>query len=114
MSATAAAIGAIVIASLLMLLSIPLVMRSIPMNPDYGFRWKEAFESDRNWYEINAHGGWCMLIGNLPLLLLAVFSLIRPGAISDFPVIGGLVFWISMMVIIVLSYACAQRIHKKT
>jgi hypothetical protein len=51
------------------LLSLPLVLRKIPMNRIYGIRVPLAFVSERNWYAINAYGGkWLFAVG---LLLLA-------------------------------------------
>ncbi|MDO8988161.1 MAG: SdpI family protein [Sideroxyarcus sp.] len=46
---------------LAILLSLPLVLRIIPMNRRYGIRVREAFASQRNWYEINAYGGKLLL-----------------------------------------------------
>lgn len=113
MYTTVAAICAIVIAALLMGFSVPLIMRMIPMNGDYGFRLPEAFQSDEAWHEINVFGAWCMLLANVPLLILAVFALIRPRAIPDFPIVGGLVFCLSMIAVFVLTYRRAKKTGKK-
>lgn len=43
------------------LLSIPLILRLVPMNRIYGVRTPKAFASERNWYEINAFGGRVLL-----------------------------------------------------
>ena len=37
------------------LLSIPLILRKVPMNRAYGFRLKKAFVSENNWYALNRH-----------------------------------------------------------
>jgi len=113
MYTTATAICAIVIAALLMLLSVPLIMKAIPMNRDYGFRWPEAFRSNEDWHEINVFGGWCTLIANLPLLILALLTLLRPGLFPDFPILGGLVFCLSMMTVLILTYAHAKRTGRR-
>ncbi len=39
------------------LVSLPLVLRRVPMNKVYGVRLRRSFSSERNWYEINAYGG---------------------------------------------------------
>ncbi len=44
------------------LVSIPLVLRKIPMNGAYGIRIPKAFVSQRNWYEINAYGGKLLIV----------------------------------------------------
>jgi uncharacterized membrane protein len=51
------------------LVSVPLILRLVPKNHIYGIRTPRAFVSERNWYDINAFGGWvflvfgCILIG---------------------------------------------------
>lgn len=47
-----------------MIISVPLILRMIPMNRAYGIRVRKAFNSDRHWYEINAYGGkWLFIFG---------------------------------------------------
>jgi uncharacterized membrane protein len=53
------------------LVSLPLVMRQVPMNRFYGVRLPEAFASSRNWYEINAYGGRLLLAFGLFLIAFA-------------------------------------------
>jgi SdpI/YfhL protein family len=53
------------------LVSLPLVMRLVPMNRFYGVRVREAFASRRNWYEINAYGGRLLLAFGLFLIAFA-------------------------------------------
>jgi len=55
---------------LTVLVSIPLVLRMVPMNHLYGVRIPKAFFSRENWYEINAYGGKLLL--GFGLFLLAV------------------------------------------
>jgi hypothetical protein len=38
-------------------LSLPLVLRKVPMNDLYGIRIPAALESEQRWYDINAYGG---------------------------------------------------------
>jgi hypothetical protein len=54
----------------LVVVSVPLVMRRVPMNRVYGVRVREAFVSERNWYEINAYGG--RLFAVFGVLLMAI------------------------------------------
>ncbi len=58
--------------ALIALISIPLVLRKVPMNRAYGVRIPKAFVSDENWYEINAYGGKLLLGFGLFLLVFAV------------------------------------------
>ena len=56
------------------LLSIPLILRVVPMNRIYGIRVREAFVSDRNWYQINSFGGVLILAFGLFLLGFGYFG----------------------------------------
>ncbi len=47
---------------LVVAISIPLVLRKVPMNGAYGVRVRKSFVSDSNWYEINAYGGRLLLV----------------------------------------------------
>ncbi len=54
-------------ALLIILVCIPLIKRRIKMNRLYGVRIKKSFESEENWYAINAYGGkqfaiWSLLM----------------------------------------------------
>ena len=59
-------------------LSIPLVMRKIPMNHFYGFRLKKSFTSDENCYNINQYGGRQLIFWSIPLLVLGVLTIFFP------------------------------------
>lgn len=52
---------------IILIVSLPLIYRKVPMNPFYGIRIPAAFESNQRWYDINAYGGrqmagWSSLI----------------------------------------------------
>jgi hypothetical protein len=57
------------------LLSVPLILRKVPMNRVYGIRIRKAFVSQQNWYEINAYGGKLLLIFGLSLLAYGWISI---------------------------------------
>ncbi len=54
--------------ALLVVVSVPLVLRMVPMNRRYGIRIRKAFASESNWYEINAYGGKLLLAYGLALV----------------------------------------------
>jgi uncharacterized membrane protein len=65
--------------SLLILLSIPLVLRKIPPNPIYGFRVRWTMEDPELWYSVNAFAGkWLSVVGIFSILGAVGLSLI-PG-----------------------------------
>ena len=57
------------------LLSVPLILRKVPMNRAYGIRVRKAFVSPHNWYEINAYGGKLLLVFGLFLLVYGWVSI---------------------------------------
>jgi hypothetical protein len=63
------------IGALIVVLAVPLLLRSVPMNHGYGVRVREAFVSQSNWYAINAFGGKCLLTVGLLLLAVGLFLL---------------------------------------
>ena len=46
---------------LVMCSAVPLIRRKVGMNPWYGVRIPQSFESEERWYEINAYGGRLLL-----------------------------------------------------
>ena len=65
-------------ALLITLFSIPLVAYKIKMNHIYGVRIPQAYQSDRNWYEINAYGGKQFILWSLPMVLIGLLCLYTP------------------------------------
>jgi len=53
-------------------LNLPLVMRKVPMNRFYGFRTEVAFRSEQAWYDVNASGGWTLLLTGILMVLLGL------------------------------------------
>ena len=59
---------------LLAAVSLPLVLRRIPMNHFYGVRVAAAFTSDARWYDINAYGGRLFFVYGVLVALLGVLA----------------------------------------
>jgi hypothetical protein len=57
-----------------MLVSIPMILRRVPMNRWYGVRTRKAYASEENWYEINAFGGKAFFVFGLLLVAVAWFG----------------------------------------
>lgn len=57
---------------------VPLIKRKIKMNRWYGVRIKKSFESDENWYELNAYGGKQLIVWSLPLIAVGVACFFIP------------------------------------
>ena len=65
-------------ALLIIAVSIPLIMRKVKMNYFYGIRIKKSFESEENWYAINAYGGKQLVIWSIPMLLAGALCFFIP------------------------------------
>jgi hypothetical protein len=76
---------------LMILISIPHVLRKIPMNRWMGFRIAKAFESDENWYDINAYGGKALIFWSVVLMLLGVAKIFAPIEDIDNPVAANII-----------------------
>lgn len=63
---------------LFILVGIPLVLKKIPMNSLYGFRISKAFDSEKNWYEINRYGGRQLIRWSLLLVAIGVLYFAYP------------------------------------
>lgn len=57
---------------LLAVLSLPLVLRKVPMNRIYGIRIPEAFVSEARWYAINAYGGRLLMVYGMALFVFGL------------------------------------------
>ena len=59
-------------------LCIPLARRRVGRNPLYGVRIAKSFESEANWYEINAYGGRVMAVAGAAIVLVGIAVLLWP------------------------------------
>ena len=112
MDTTAIALGLlnICVAAVCILINIPLLKRKIPMNRWYGARFKKSFESEENWYRINAHSAKQAILWSIPLLLIGVITLFLPLAehrgLSNVLVFGPLLLCVPCL----LSYRYARKL----
>ena len=83
---------------LCIILSLPLILKRIPMNHAFGIRVQKAFISQQNWYAINAFGG--KLILGFGLFLLG-FSYLSKDLAPSPTSIWAPVFLITPLVIII-------------
>jgi len=59
-------------------ISIPLILRRIPMNRFYGVRIPKSFVSDDNWYAINAYGGRFLAVAGVIISVVGLIIRFRP------------------------------------
>ena len=73
------------LAVLIIVLAIPLIQRKVKMNRIYGVRIKKAFESEENWYKINAYGGRRLVAAGIALAVLGVATFFLPLGSMEHP-----------------------------
>jgi len=61
---------------LFIVVSLPLLRGSIPMNRFYGFRISQAFTSDANWYAINKYGAKALILWSIVMIASGVLFLL--------------------------------------
>lgn len=61
---------------LFIVISLPLLRGSIPMNRFYGFRISKAFASDANWYAINKYGAKALILWSIVMISSGVLFLL--------------------------------------
>lgn len=71
-------ISNIFVGLLIIIISLPLARRKVPMNRVYGVRLKKSFESEENWYTINAYGGRLLIGWSIRLVLIGVATFFLP------------------------------------
>lgn len=92
------------------ILAVPLILRRVPMNHVYGIRVRKAFISERNWYAINAYGGWWMFAFGVFMAAFGVFG--RPYAPPPTS-LWAPVYLILPMLLLVVALVFIQRYAKK-
>jgi hypothetical protein len=99
------------IALLIALLSIPLILRRVPMNSLYGVRFRESFKSDGAWFAINEYGGKALLLSTLPILIYGIWGqFARP---DHYFISATFLMVISIATACVFSYVKARNIEKQ-
>jgi len=94
--------------ALVSVVAIPLILRLVPMNRLYGVRIPKAFASDRNWYDINAYGGWLLLVYGVMLIAFGFFFgavAPDPRSIWSLPFVVGPMLLILPVLAMILAYA---------
>jgi hypothetical protein len=69
------AITLVCLGGILIAVSIPLLLGKIKMNHVYGFRIRNAFESEENWYSINSYGAKALIRWSLAIMAAGIVCL---------------------------------------
>jgi len=59
-------------------LAVPLIRRKVKMNRWYGVRISKAFESEDNWYQINAYAGKRLILWAFVLAAIGIVTFFVP------------------------------------
>jgi hypothetical protein len=96
---------------LLAIVSIPLVLKKVPMNRAYGIRIKKAFASQDNWYAVNNYGGKLLLAFGVFLLAFGVIGQgVAPAPTSPWAPVFLVAPLLVMVPVIMLILAYARRL----
>jgi hypothetical protein len=65
-------------ALLILVLSLPLILRLIPRNRVYGIRTARTIADDDSWYRANRFGGWALFLSSIVYVVVAAVVPTRP------------------------------------
>lgn len=83
---------------LILLLSIPMILRRVPPNSLYGVRTKASFSSDSDWYRINAIGGRYLAVSGTAIFLVGGIGFFIPSsAQNSYLIAAGVVSWLAIV-----------------
>lgn len=99
-------------------ISIPLVLRMIPMNGLYGFRIPKAFISAELWYDINAYGGKQMILWSFIMIAVSIAGIFLVNAPASLMAllaasVGPVVIFPTVAVVVTLVYAARLQPQEK-
>jgi len=96
----------VIIGVLFVLISVPLIRRSVPPNRWYGFRVRQTLENPEIWYAVNAHMGRRMIWVGILLAVTAMACYVVPGMTKD------VYAWIILAVLVVsLAFVVASSVR---
>ena len=100
----------LLLALLMVRLALPLVRQQVGMNHNYGFRFKESFESEDAWYLINLCGGRLMVRWAVAFGLYGIAALFAP---MEHMLVGIAVIFCPVLGVVVMCIQgkhCARRV----
>lgn len=101
----------IALAILIAGLSLPLILRKVPMNHFYGVRFPESFQSQSAWYEINTYGGKALMVASGPILVIGVYGMLDASARVEW--VGTLVVVVALLVATLACYRKARSLRAR-
>jgi phosphatidylglycerophosphate synthase len=93
----------------------PLIKRKVRMNSFYGFRIKAAFESEQNWYDINAYGGRLLFGLGILIIITGLLGILLPLKLwLTYALISLVVIIVGLVISLVktLRYAAQLKRHQ--
>ena len=99
-------------------ISLPLILRMIPMNGLYGFRIPKAFISAELWYDINAYGGKQMILWSFIMIAVSIAGIFLVNAPASLMAllaasVGPPVIFPTIAVVVTLVYAARLQPPEK-
>jgi hypothetical protein len=94
----------------LVLISLPLIYRKIPMNRFYGIRMRASFRSDSDWYDINEYGGRLLAWWSAPIIVVGIAGFFVPtNRLNDYVAVASVVSLGSVLASLVLALLWVRR-----
>ena len=94
---------------LLIIISLPLLLKKIPPNPVYGFRLSPALDDPRIWYATNTHSAKRLILAGASAVLAAIALYFVPAITLDIYALGCL----AVFAIVALAGLCQSVKYMK-
>jgi uncharacterized membrane protein len=97
----------------LVVVSVPLVLRRIPPNPIYGLRVPACYKDDQVWYDANAASGRDMIVLGVAIALLSVVLPVLGMRDFAYGIAWAVVAGAGTLVVTVLGWTRANRMLRE-
>ncbi len=98
----------------MILLSYPLTKRQVKINKWYGIRYRQAFYSEENWYQINAYGGKVIMLWAICVAVAGILILLIPLDNTPLLLAAYLSVYATLIIPIIITYAYASHFKRQS
>jgi hypothetical protein len=107
-------IGLLYFAGMMIVMGYPLTKRQVKMNKWYGIRYAQAFYSEENWYQINAHGGKVFMLWGICVAVAGILILFIPIDNATLLFAAYLSVYATLIIPIIITYAYASHFKRQS
>ena len=102
-----AAISFLVPCAIIVVASIPLILKIVPPNRLYGFRTRQTLANRELWFRANSFAGWAFLVAAVASASVFVAA---PGYASGRSALGLVIFLVPLVIALAVSLAYLRRV----